>query len=593
MDNKVDRKIYLNQLINSGKITHNGNDINFLQGIVSRFGTENYSAIRIIQSEKICTFSEKNTIYISTGLIAQATDIETIAFFIAREIAMAKSTLVKELDTKKVQTSFDGKIVSFSDYGQNLDLQLDKLGYELYVKAGFNNSGAARALKLIQYASFPFLEIEVPADYFNTANYYIPPTFFQQANPQTTIPQSQKKINDEIGARLKALNLNDLKVGTAETLSEEFNELVKNARFETCYQKLISGHINSAIYDIFLLEETYTPSDELEYWKAYAWYRKSIQKLKLSGGNKYLNVGIASSSANFYYFLRRLPTDGVLSIALSKLHNQKANSPRLEELWGNLLIEIKRFPYTHITDFKTKNYLETFRNSASDEGMEKIDYLDSLQSNVALDSAHFYHYGISNIVSDSLFWLEYNSAEDNVVPAGSKIAIYTGLFSTKKRAKNKSKSDKVLEKLVTDFTDCDSLKVLKGLNSISLKSQRAIKEAFAIQYANSDYDYAYPIIDTSFLSELESEGDYVGIALFQHAFRPKLRAYHMLGLFGIPLPFVVGDFLMTMNQWEYCIVIIDKSNGEIVHSENAWMNNSLNKFTLYDRIRSSVYKAQH
>jgi Zn-dependent protease with chaperone function len=223
-------------------------------------------------------------IYINIGLISRVQNEAELAFVLAHEIVHFKKRHVLNgyLHTVNVSKE-DGPVVDDDDhivrahnYAQSLELEADRLGFEMYVKAGYDPEYAATALELLGVADYPFLNEKIDISLFESPYFNIPD--FYLLTPDTVllpVPAKDEDLNSSHPRTIDRLyQLLDLE-----------EKLVDRGKVANFY----SADGFSYISTIAKFEEVSLLSDNNKYMAA---AYSALGLLKKFQGNKYLEKEI-------------------------------------------------------------------------------------------------------------------------------------------------------------------------------------------------------------------------------------------------------------------------------------------------------------
>jgi hypothetical protein len=614
MDHFKNTDIILEQVLNSGKIVFGEELCKYAQGIADKV-TENYKTVEItvyiVKTNKALTFSSKpGNLFISTGLISQVSNENQLAYFIAREIEVIAANL-NDLKKKKSATqSFDDKIELLTSFDEITTKTIDSLGALRYLKSNYKSSEILSAFDVLTYAYMPFEQIDVPYDYFNTDQFYIPTEFFDVYGEKGDIPLSNsflfKDFEAKILKRKERLGLlfNLTKSGEKIINSNEFLEIRNLCRYESVRQDIIGGKYNDAIYNIFILEQLNGSSPYLDKLKAHAWLGLTSQETGSSKRWEKLKYqDVRGESSKFLFTLRKLNANGVSAFSIRIIYDlkEKYKSAEYDLIWNNLMEILSINPFFQIEKFSGSTYqtaLENFNanKSISDSLDNKYDKINSVKNNAKTDQfdlSEFYLYGIADLISNGPLINELNHHKSNLeqtIPENSVLEIhpsiqfrkYSGKLNTKKSRSFLQNMNKSISKISSD------LKLNIDTNNLDYFMFSIIKETFTQSFINSDYNSKLIPLYNEEIKSISTNSDFLCFTFFESYYRPKLRPYHWIGLTVFALPVVIPDIFMKSFQTKQATLIFDTKTGAIISSDYTKYFEPLTKRLMKNRIFYSL-----
>ncbi len=296
------------------------------------------------------------SIFITVGLLSQIESEAQLAFVLAHEIA--HYTLQHGIKTysnnEKLKTQYnrskieyDDAISDLSEHSKDQELESDRVGFEMFIKAGYHMDEAMKMLLVLQYSHLPFDELEFENTFFNRDRYTIPSNYFETEELTDNI-EDNSDIDDSysthpnIKTRIENLeieftnNRNGMKGVKSYEAESEFSYIQTKARFETQYLNLIQRKFIKTIYESFLLKKKFPNNKFLDECIAKALY--AISKNKTNGNVSYNSNTEGNSLELFNLFEEKMDKKEVNILALKML--LEVDSDKLKPYILDLLIDL-------------------------------------------------------------------------------------------------------------------------------------------------------------------------------------------------------------------------------------------------------------
>ncbi len=579
MEKKPNFKKVLSNVVNSGALVFGDSVSSFSQKIVNIFSKDFKSSF--IRSNKVFTISSGNDLFISTGLVAQLTNPEQLAFFIAREIVISKQKIQDSLlmDVDDLST-ISSKIDYLTTFSKEINFQIDSAAAVMYLDKGFRKEGLLYSMDIYLYEDFPFDQVSFPFDYFNDDNYFIPPSFFDifdRIDPQTVKSSSRFILKEkEIQERKKRLirvaqNRQNSEIN--HEIESNFEDVVKLCQFEHARQCILSSEFQMAIYDVFLLEEKYSKTVSTDWLKGNAWLGCAAQYS--DGFKRRPNISFQTmkgESSKFFFVFRKLNSDGILSLSLRIIYdlNKKYNSNDYNVLWSNLINVLKGNKTFDLTKFSPDSYNEVYsihlEKLENTVGSDKFDQLNSKKD--VFDSTKFYLFGIADLIENDFLKNELDSVgkpKSRLEDKSVTVLLQSNYYKTNRTIDYKKSKKKYGEysKALNEVKSLGKVSVKFDSTSLNYNESSIMKEVFSQMYNVNEYENV--LISPLALNELRKlnlNTDFVAFVFTEGIYRPKLKGYHFLGLFGLPLPIILPDFFIKSHQSKFVNMVVDLKTGE-------------------------------
>tara|TARA_B100000508_G_scaffold141093_1_gene146568 strand:- start:79585 stop:81864 length:2280 start_codon:yes stop_codon:yes gene_type:complete len=451
----------LKEILNSGLILFNdpiteyveevGNSI--IQGDSDLEDIEFFS----IRTNIVNAFvTPQGNVFVTQGLIAQLENEAQLAYILAHEISHYKlnhnvNKYKERIEVMRGGGSYSRRIKKLSNYSREKEYSADSLGIHYYQKAGYAKSELYKVFDVLAYSYLPFELREFPKDYFNTSNIYVPEELFTDEYPEISFDEDyddSKSSHPNIESRREKIaewiEDKDSWGDVVNHLSNErFIKVRKIARFEAIRNDLYDVRPENALYNIFLLEDSYPENEYLETSKAKAW----SQLISLREDGVFFRQLSRSSNVQgephrLVKFLRELDEEALYTIALRTIvdiKNKYPESPDLQGLYDFVLLELAKNVDFDLDDYKSIKYqdalsrfnekrdslaiedslaqTEQYNPDKSEEKVSKYDKIRSQKDNDiavsvkdSFDIEQFYIYGLADVI-DSSFIESFKSFE--------------------------------------------------------------------------------------------------------------------------------------------------------------------------------------
>lgn len=391
----------IDEILRSGKVLY-GDPISNYVSHVGRKITDldpSLSNVRFytLRSNVVNAFSTRQgIIFVTQGLIAQLSNEAQLAFVLAHEIAHYMKDHVIEgykekVDSKRSRNTQESKIKQLSIYSKEKEFEADRLGLELYNKAGYGKEEVEQVFDVLTYSYLPFDLKEIPLDYWNDDHLVIPPTYFTKELPKISAeeefddsksshPTSQSRRESVLKY---ALELGDWKNNVFISSSDSFYFVRNCARFETIRNDLYTFRYADVLYAIFLLESEFPDNLYLEQCKAKAW--AGLLAAKVSGNFSAVTVNPAIVQGDPYQLhrlVRKLSKKQLYAVALRQVAVSRQKFPEdheLEALFTYAVSQLARDDQFKREDFQSIGYaqaLAEFQKTLEERRDEFVDSLD-------------------------------------------------------------------------------------------------------------------------------------------------------------------------------------------------------------------------
>lgn len=237
------------------------------------------------------------SVFISTALIARLNSEDELAFVIAHEVAhyLKKhvisqynfSTSNKERKSSK-EKNLD-RLLRENQYSKKLEIEADLLGLTMFENSNYSWTSLSPLFNLLKQAEIPTFKIDSALRYIEKGAYEINDSIYYKVAKPTRQVEAGEEGDDKYSThpapsyRLKLLLDKSLKRNDDITRSNQFNEIVKIARFELLDQYIQEFDYYSGLYLNYSMQQQYGPSEYLDYLELRCLY--GIAKFRNLGKN--------------------------------------------------------------------------------------------------------------------------------------------------------------------------------------------------------------------------------------------------------------------------------------------------------------------
>lgn len=441
-----------------------------------------------LKTDAVNAFStEQGIVFVTTGLISQLVSEAQLALILAHEIShYEEHHVLASFKFKKENRK--NSIENLSVYSKEKEFEADKLGLEMYAKAGYSLDDVLPTFDVLLYSYLPFDEVEIKLDYFQSVDSLTYPSWlFPSEVYEITASEneddnrsSHPNIHKRKEAMVEALNNVKSRGNDSFKLGEaKFEEIRDIARFEVLRSQVFEAEYGRALYSAYLLETKYPNSSYLKRMKAQIWYGALQYNLE----NDLNDVVPKKSnwegaSASVYYMLKEPKSDAFNALCARQITDLKNANPDSKEISAIYDLMIKRLSYSSkfdLSDYAVFN-METARkkfeaqNETSDKEVVEVKSSSSKYDRIKkkrdvnevmhFDSTEFHKYLIPDLITDDVFLSLYNKYQEEIEEEDRKEEEYNALTKAEKKKYNKEQSDSKLHLGINDVISVEPM-VLK------------------------------------------------------------------------------------------------------------------------------------
>ncbi len=302
----LESNYFIDQLLSNGAILYNEDLSQFVSKVADEL-LENDKELRnnlrfyVIKSPTVNAFAtDRGTIFITIGLLAQIENEAQLAYVLSHEIihyknkhartGFVENQRINHSSGKYKRDNWD-KALNKSKYAKELELEADVEGLQIFLKSKYSIDEIKTVFDVLQYAHIPIDDIPFDLDFFNDEH------FNALANYQKEEIDPIKPIMDEdddddylthpnINKR-RAVMLSELEgesnAGRTEFLyaKDEFFKIQTLARFELSFLFTKQRLYGEAIYNSYILLQSHPNNKFLKTTIAYCLY--ALAKYKNEG----------------------------------------------------------------------------------------------------------------------------------------------------------------------------------------------------------------------------------------------------------------------------------------------------------------------
>ena len=480
----------IDQILQSGRVLYGDPISKYVSNVGNLITANNPSLSKIrfytLRSNVVNAFStQQGIIFVTEGLLAQLTNEAQLAFVLAHEIAHYLENhvvqgYVEHIEISNSRISSDNKIKELSQYSRSKELEADRIGVELYHKAGYSKEVLFDIFDVMAYSYLPFDLEKVDKSYWNSTHLFIPESFFTDEIPEISVDKSyddSKSSHPNISERLKELsNLVEGINRWGDVIyhfdEAAFKEAQTIARFETVRSDLFNFRYAEAIYAIMLLEREYPNSIYLNRCKAQAWAGLINGKIDGYFLNNLVKPSLVQGDPHqVNYFLKNLSKKQLVTVGLRQVIDIKNRFPTDDEIQAIYSYTLEQIARADVLDFsKFHDFTYQSVQFSIDENAEEADYFDKSKDEESLTKydkikqqsgggknhkkvaeEDFHLYALSDVINNSIFLNEYQKYRDKQQVREEKVEAFKNLSERKQRKARKKAYKKSLMLGIDNF----------------------------------------------------------------------------------------------------------------------------------------------
>ncbi len=369
--------------------------------------------------------TSKGIIFVNMGLLAQLATEAQLAYVLAHEVVhYANNHVRKNYDFKKTTSKnsnaydydVDKLAKTYYDYSKENELEADKQGYQSYfARTNYSTLAPFELMDIMLYSYLPFDEIEFDVAIFNTETFGLASEDMREfAAKEISAREDVSDImstHPNIKARTEAIKeFLDLKKEGSDFLVSQtrFNALREQARFESLDDYLITASYDKAIYQAFLLLQTYPTDDYLKRAIVYAVYGSAVYKNRNKLPSTVKNMDeVEGELSRIRYIIHNIENENLntMAVAMSYEYYRNHQDDKLaKRMYEDAVWELARYHKKKLKDYELMpSFTET--DSTAEEEIElnttgKVKRLKKRKVNGAI---YQMKYAFSTYLADSAF----------------------------------------------------------------------------------------------------------------------------------------------------------------------------------------------
>lgn len=596
--NKLDKKSALELIYTSNMIVFGDPVSDYCTQLVRKISGKS-TRVYTVRSNFIGTFSNENgDLFVTTGLISRLSDEAQLAFFLLREMELHSSDNFSQ-HYKNAETLTLEKLISLvGTYPTELMTSVEKKVIDQLLSKGYSQHGLLSSYDLLLYKEAPFMEKPFEWNYFNNGDVFVPQVEYTAViNPKPRLYNPEKQF-PEIIARKNKWGAVTLSSGDSQPMylidGVLFEKVVRYGRMESVNLRIMSAEFTSALYEIYLLKSSGISDEYLNTMNVLAWWgmaknqSNEIEKVDFSEYQISDNEG-----AYFARYIKRQRASAILAFGFRYTYDQLKKVPE-SVLYSNILKDLIRLSHKNkefsLDQFYAANY-QSVRENNTNSAINATDTLKNYHLFMLPDFAS--DPVIRNLFNDSLI----GSAKDYTnKPVEYKL--FSANTYKKGRTLDQKKQAKIsIDQLNTALTD-HHIHIAGSEESYGL---REYQQKYQINYTFFQHYYhtrfKSPVLPVKSgeitLQKTTDQNALLGFGFYNHAYRPKLRGFYLIGLAGVTLPYVLPELFFRGHKTQTIVFLFDSKTGEMVHHVNRKYNDSFSKLNLHNDILNTTLNLVH
>jgi hypothetical protein len=608
---KKDKKaFYLDQLYASNMIVFGDPVSKYCSDLLVNLTTDKYS-IYLLRNDAVATFSDSTNIFITTGLISRLTNEAQLMFFLAREIEIMKSDFQPLYAKAESKVSLENMISELSSFSLENEMKLDQQAFDIVKSKNlYAEVEIISAFDVLTYQNRPFYEHSFDIQYFNNGHAYIPESRFfllQKPNPKEydfegefpELVQRIKPFSSTMGNAGDLIFKND---------KNDFKHIVNIARHESIVLSVLKANFLNAIYEIYALEKLGQSSAYLDKLKAAAWWGYINQEEGNIQIKNYTPYSISDSKgAVFMRFIsmQTKPVKITLGLrTLKDLTDAYPESKAIARMFNDLIEIAAKSTEFEIADYRTVDLISAIKQFNSKDSLNKKDKellaIESQeQKSKGVDSANYHLLMIPDLVTSKEFQENYKMyrlgevKNSNQTPYSIAITNFSLVKFEKKKDAEISNKMEIINDAYQIATEKTGIVVSEFNSTENYNLNYLINSVFIQNYYFNNYRQPVQSPFSDELAEIlqASKADIVGVCLYEHAYEPRYKPFHLLGLLGITLPYVIPEFFYSGNKAIFSSLYFDPLTGTTKGMVYNRFNDPFNKRIIQNSFLESISKS--
>ena len=439
----------IDRLLNSGTVTYGDEVSTYIQKVADNLLKDDRSLRKslrfyVVRSNVANAFStNQGMIFFTTGLISQFANEAQLAFVLAHEIVHYKNNHVIQSYEISQDKEKSNDISQLSKYSKDHEFEADREAVKMCQAAGYSKEEIYNSFDVLMFSHLPFDEIEFSKEYFNTPTFHVPESIFSKKSYKinmdedyddeySTHPNIEKR-RIAVGEHIEKINNWGDKLFVLD--DKTFYEVRNICRFETVRNRIITGDIAFALYEIYILEKEFPNSESLQGFKAHAWY--DLARLRVDSNWRDLvptEKELEGASAIFFEFIAKHKPEQTYTLALRNVYDIKQKFPNneyVDNIYGKMIKLVatnKRINKTKFYDITYKQAQEALANkgtsntqpatTATEEPKETGSKYQRIRRSTSkvnengevtgIDTLNYHLYGLTDVLKDATFTKIFN-----------------------------------------------------------------------------------------------------------------------------------------------------------------------------------------
>lgn len=596
--NKLDKKSALELIYTSNMIVFGDPVSDYCTQLIRKISGKSAS-VYTVRSNFIGTFSnEQGDLFVTSGLISRLSDEAQLAFFLLREQEL------NQLDHSSPQYKNAGtltleKLISLvGTYTNEQAASIEKKVIDQLISTGYSQHGLLSSYDLLLYKEAPFLEKSFDWNYFNKEYVFVPQVEYTAVvNPKPRLYNPEKQF-PEIIARKNKWGVATPSSGDTPTMylinGSLFEEIVRSGRMESVNLHIMSAEFTSALYEIYLLESSGISDEYLNTMKVLAWWGMAKDRSNEIGKVDFSEYQISDNEgAYFARYIKRQRTPALLAFGFRYTYDQLKKSPK-SVLYTNILKDLIRLSRKNnefsLNQFYASDY-QSFRENNTNSSINAADTLKNYHLFMLPDFIS--DPAIRNLFNDSLI-----GSDKNYTNKPIDYKLFSANTYKKGRALNQKKQSKIsFDQLNNSLSDHN----IRIVNSDEPYTINDYQQKYQINYTFFQHYYhtrfkspVLPIKSEEITRQkIADQNGLLGFGFYHHAYRPKLRGFHLIGLAGVTLPYVLPELFFRGHKTQTIVFLFNSETGEMINHVNRKYNDSFSKFNLHNDILNTTLNLVH
>ena len=431
---------FLVNLLQQGKILY-GSELNQYLNNIKEQLLVNYPQLQqeihvyIMQTPIVNAYSlPDGTVLVTMGLLAQVTNEAELAFVLAHEIAHYSEHHSKNDDTKSKNKDVVSRYMRNQQYSREQEFAADRVGLTKFFKdSPYSFEIIDGIFDVLLYSDLPFDEIpyqrsEVETDFYHFPDNYFLKTVANISDRSNMIDTLLTHPNIEKRRTVAKSLTNSFSNDGRKTFvqpEEQFTRLRNVARFSCIERYLINHDYDKAIYNTYVLQQTFPENTYLSRAMATAFYGASKHKNQGQTSvmmEQYRDVEGEQQQVNYLMSKMNRPEYSVMALRKAwKAMKKNPGDEYLQNIVKDLLADIfvkQKMRYIDFCDYPQGTSLNEIAQSGEDTThfSNKYDRIKQQSMNTkVLPDPKFktVNYMLVDIHSDSLFRAWVNDAVVN------------------------------------------------------------------------------------------------------------------------------------------------------------------------------------